>query len=440
MVHATSKLGSNALKKNRWLTALMVMVGFSVLFPVFAQYLFSFILLVWITIGKKWREIPSLESAKMLHIGVVTYLVTMVFAAVLSGFYSPFIDSFKDSVRTGVHFTLKSGLVWLVLFVGLLAGVRKMKDASGLLRAWAVLFTINFVYMLVQRYTGIDWTHGFGATLPPNRFAYGVYRVSGFMGHPLTLSFNLVTLFVTFVGLRLDPKFGWSQDEARLLTFIGAICGISLLVTGSRWPFIVAIASIGLSEGRRLLGWYKQLGLGATALGVFLFFEKSIIGRFSEVLSPSVPIELRFERLVFWKVHAKMFLDYPVFGVGMGASEAAKLQYYSALGYNGNTYNAHNVFLQTLADSGLIGLSGLLVFVVSFLMAIRKIRGKCGEVALRYVWVSMILGALMQNTLRDSEYIFSIWFSLSLIFSFMTLRHDSKTSSTVQWINGREST
>jgi len=419
---------------------IVLFLGLATLFPAFVQYLFSFILLLMVINGAWWRKNPAHPAIQHLHRGIAGYLSLMIVASVLSGTFGIHVLSFKDAVMVPLHFAVKNGLVWIVLFWGILSVTRREGVWSALFAGWLALFSLNFIYLVVQRYTGIDLSHGIGAVLPANRFAYGVYRVSGFTGHPLTLSFSLMTLLVTFLGLRLDPKLDWTRSEARLLSGLIGVVVAGLGVTGSRWPMFVALGSFILCEGARIRRWMWQLTAGACLAAGFLYWEKSILGRFMELLQGNVPLEERFERLVFWKVHLKMFWDNPIYGVGLAASDAAKLQYYDALGYNKNIYNAHNVYLQTLADSGLIGFSGLLLFFAGFGVAIHRLAGAGGTKSLRYLLVSILLGALMQNSLRDSEYVFTVWFSLALVISVMASKSKESLQVTHQRNDGREPT
>ena len=67
----------------------------------------------------------------------------------------------------------------------------------------AIFLGLMSVYMLVQRYWGINWVHGFGSKLAENRYAYGVYRACGFMAHPLSMGYNLMVLTLLCLGLGL---------------------------------------------------------------------------------------------------------------------------------------------------------------------------------------------------------------------------------------------
>src|SRR5262249_36126208 len=137
-------------------------------------------------------------------------------------------------------------------------------QARGLLVA-SVLIGL---YMLGQRSWGWDWIHGFGAKIGEHRFAYGVYRASGLMGHPLSLAYNcmLLALLSFAQGLWL-----WTRDRPSAWTWI-AISAVNLGLiglTGSRYPLVLTAGLMGLGFwlGRKdfrtivLKPWMLGLGL-----------------------------------------------------------------------------------------------------------------------------------------------------------------------------------
>jgi O-antigen ligase len=73
-----------------------------------------------------------------------------------------------------------------------------------------------------------------------------------------------------------------------------------------------------------------------------------------------------------WKNTWTMILDNPLTGVGMGAYETAYPIYTLETGTHGITAQAHNDYLQILADAGLIGAMIALWFIVALFRAIGR--------------------------------------------------------------------
>jgi O-antigen ligase len=311
---------------------------------------------------------------------------------------------------------IKWALLWFVLAHGMRLAARRGWAPREIGLWLAGFMLINVAYAFVQRYTGIDWTHGIGTQLPPNRFAYGVYRINGFMGHPLTLAYNLM-LMTCAAGALLFPLRQSLDGRERLAWWIvAAAATLELLISGSRFVLLVIPAVLVVQAGRRIVPYLKWIMPAAVAIAAFLWWEGSIVGRFGEVFDQTVPLTERFPRLVFWQLHWQMFLDHPVAGVSLAGADRAMDAYFSAIGRRDIVNTAHNVFLQALADSGLVGFVGLLGLlaglVVSASRARRLLRHASG---LGLLVTATVLSGLMQNNLRDSEFLYALWFFAALV-------------------------
>jgi O-antigen ligase len=155
------------------------------------------------------------------------------------------------------------------------------------------------------------------------------------------------------------------------------------------------------------------------------------MGRFTEIFNADGALYERMPRLAFWKVHLAMFLDHPVFGVGLTDIKAITADYYQNAGFASleRKYAAHNVYLQTLADSGILGLSGLFALLTGSFLAGRlivrsaKANGKAYKAQLGFGWqvlvVAVALSGLMQNNLRDSEHVMALWLAMAAMLTRM---------------------
>jgi O-antigen ligase len=191
-----------------------------------------------------------------------------------------------------------------------------------------------------------------------------------------------------------------------------AIVGLSLVtlvISGSRFPLVAIGLVLVLGLGRILWRWrYPVLG-AAVALAGALLVEGSTLNRVKEAFDPNLPIEQRFDRLVFWQVHWKIFTDHPIAGTGIKAVDAIAEHEYQALGFNGHRYAAHNIYLQQLADTGLIGLAGFLALLAALFVAAKR----SGDQSVRLLALAAVVTGLLQNNFRDSEFIYAFWFLLA---------------------------
>lgn len=409
----------------------MTLGAFSLVAPVSGAYVSFGNTFLYLIFSGAWRQARADDerfarlrhAARPIHLGVAVMLVCIVLSALLGASFSPYAEPVKVVAKTATHMLVKLGLLWFVIYGAMVLGLKRGFDPQKTTR-WLVLWlAVHFLYCVAQRHFGLDWSHGFDARLGPHRFAYGVYRISGYMGHPLTLAFNLVLIIAAAGALvvrqrdQLDPAL----RRAWLAILILAVA--TLLLTGSRFP-ILMLPLVALWTAPRLLTrHWKWALLAASAVGLFLWIEGSLVGRFAEAFDQTASLQERFPRFVNWQVHARMWLDHPLFGVGQANLDRAYAAYYNGLTMRDNVYTAHNIYLQTLADSGLIGGVGLGALITGLLLSARRL-GR--SQAISGLLLVLVISGLMQNNLRDSEFIYALWFLLALTLMRSALGPDER--------------
>lgn len=323
-------------------------------------------------------------------------------------------------------------------------GVLRPKNRSLVAGNVLLIFYFSvFLYALGQRYFGWDFVHGFTARLGENRFAYGVYRASGWMDHPLTLAYNTV-----LIGILSFTHARWlrqrQDSQAKIWFGISALCLGILILSQSRFPLSLAIALTALALLTDQKRYRVAIGLGTVALaalGFWLFLKSGPEGRWSELTDSSVSWEKRFDRLVFWKVHIRIFLDNIWTGTGLGGYKTQLLDTYAQAGYTGleRKYNAHNIYLQTLADSGLIGAAGLCIMLGALGRVAIRAKKRFGHSGLLFVFLATVLGGFVQNNLRDSEYLFALWTSIALALFWLSDQGKTDESASRDQLQDRQS-
>jgi O-antigen ligase len=425
-----------------YVSILFFLAASAVTLPIFSGYFVGLCLWLWLAWRSNWRfgvitsktgfwhsVAPCGEEDKEffervssllrpIHYGIVTFVVLSLISVLISSYFGDYAQPLSKALKPWAHQVVKNGVLWFVLSTALVAAVRKGFRPQNILWPLAVWLVVLAIYVTVQRSTGIDWVHGLSARLPPTRYAYGVYRISGLMGHPLSLSYNLMLLCLFAGAFVVDAKKSAACSILRSpWLVIGGLSLYMLLISGSRFPLGVIAVTILVGQGRtvfRALWRYKFVTvLAVVGLCLFLWLEGSVIGRFAELFDQTVPLTQRFQRLVFWQVHSQMALDHPFSGVGLAGYDQARVAYYTAVGQHDNMYTAHNIFLQILADSGIWGFAGLLFFLVGFQISAKRARKLGAGLALSLILIGTLLSGLMQNNLRDSEYLFALWFLLA---------------------------
>jgi O-antigen ligase len=191
---------------------------------------------------------------------------------------------------------------------------------------------------------------------------------------------------------------------------------ITLLFTGSRFVILAFPVALVLLEWRRIKAYAWQILCLLLVSGGILWWEGSVTGRFAELFDPSIPFSVRWSRVVYWQVHWRVFVDHPWFGVTMAGMKETLKQYWPVEYASLEILPAHNIFLQTLADSGVLGALGLIGFLISFWISSRRARRVLGRSSgLEWMLTLTIIVGLVQNNLRDSEYLMALWYLSSVL-------------------------
>jgi O-antigen ligase len=270
-----------------------------------------------------------------------------------------------------------------------------------------------------------------------------------------------VTPFVVAYNITADRRpFGNMAQANHLATYIAfAMAGALFLVQTRRLPLIVwALLSVVFSTGLALTvsrGPWLQMGvivvagfwmafaemrrnpalrrsnrewLIPVALGV-LFFVVNALVRWANVhyqLDLAESAADRFKdagqiapRLALWKYGWTMFKTHPLLGVGWGEFPRYQFDYVRTLGGVEIANNSHDIFLDLLGKTGLIGLAIVLLGLLAWL--VRVVRAP--HTAARVFGVALI-GVLVMHALVEypQQYMF---FLLPAMFVFGLLETGS---------------
>jgi O-antigen ligase len=238
---------------------------------------------------------------------------------------------------------------------------------------------------------------------------------------PNYLAAALVPAAVLAAGLASLTRSGpWR------LTLIGTIgvLGVGLIATGSRGGVIAAVvavtAALALARGRRM----KIAGLAAIAV--------IVIGGWIATSSPQTLDRLKSfnggnGRVDLWSVALRMSEDNPITGVGVNNYEARSADYVLEPGrlqevslIVDRPHVVHNLYLQQLAETGVIGLGLLLGFFATGLVvtgsAARRFRD-LGDRPMEGLSAAVLvaqIGALSASVFLSNGYELPLWILLAL--------------------------
>lgn len=265
-------------------------------------------------------------------------------------------DPFATQV-TALHiFALCSFFAAALIFI---------ESASRLRRLAALLTIFGFAYAFYAILQSV---------LSPDAI-YGVYRPQALPFGSFVNRNDFAAVIVMLVGVPLGLLFtGAVARDKRLLYFVAiALMAASLLLCNSRGGLVAIFAEIIFlliltTSTKRKRDFVLKAGLslllivGGIAGAVFVGGETSL-SRIAETTKEiNAPPETT-TRFHMWGVTMKVIADNMPLGAGLGAFPQVYSRFDTLGGYQ-RVEQAHNDYLQVLADAGLVGLvlGGLFLF------------------------------------------------------------------------------
>lgn len=224
----------------------------------------------------------------------------------------------------------------------------------------------------------------FGTFGQPNPFA-------GFMGLmlPLALMGAYVQATLILSGYRKKHEINWCS--LRLLICFGLSAGLisaALLASWSRGAWLGTAVSAAVMlfalPKRATTGFAAALGLALLIAGLWLggLLPRSLVNRLTTSADDFLTMEdvrgvdvspmnyAVVERIAHWQAALNMAQSKPILGVGLGNYEIVYDQY-RLINWKEPLGHAHNFYLNTLAETGLVGLVAysafwLVIFLVTW--------------------------------------------------------------------------
>lgn len=290
-------------------------------------------------------------TGKILGIAAVIGLIACIFDR------NRFVN-FKSKVfnATIALFLVYVGTISVIAIAqGNLHGLRMI------MRDFEKIVSFLIIYLLIGNVNGAFYYGAIGATVgyfvgEISVFYDVIYgdslfgnRYGGIYGHPNGLG-SVLELAIPFL-IFIAYYFKNNKYIFQLATFATTCAFPCLYFSGSRGAMmavgsqIVVLVAIYCFRKYKIKSWKPYVcGIGTMiVVGIIVFasaYERSYDS----------------ERILLWISSMKMFLDYPIFGVGFGNwSDYYKVAYVSSLANEPNLPHPHNLYLYLLAETGIIG-------------------------------------------------------------------------------------
>ena len=257
-----------------------------------------------------------------------------------------------------------------------------------LISAASLVFFINAIYVIYQIF--VEGNAG---------------RPAGFAdGYMLLCGMNLLILPIIFT-LALYPSN--IPNYLRVFFFITVFINIPAIIFENTRIVWIALAVVYPLIMLFSIKDKKKIVLGLILLVSFSFayfqFSPTSIQRFEMISSTEYKDQPNYERMLMWQSAYNMFIDHPVFGVGVGNYHEEYINNYRSPLSREDTWHPHNVLLAMLAQTGIIGGLGYIVlFIYMFYKVIIDYKNTSNYITLAFL---ASLTAFFINGLTDTNFV-----------------------------------
>ena len=285
-----------------------------------------------------YKNKAKLDMVQAYVRAIAFFLFTMLISALASGDIAYGLKRWADL------------WIWRMMpFVIIVLAVKEAASAKKILFCSLIGITIGVGCLIYQ---------GIG----------GAHRATGFFGHPMTfagyLCIYMPLLLIGFFDKRVFGKYNWLSG----LLFIASFVALVFNATRGAW---IAVAAVTLL----ILGYYACQSKKNMAIALLFVLVastglteyKPFIARAKSITSTTNTSNT--ERFLMWNSAYRMFMDHPVFGVGLGQyKDNYQKKYISPKAKQPYLEHAHSNFMQMLAENGAVGFVGFMTLVGYFII------------------------------------------------------------------------
>lgn len=258
-------------------------------------------------------------------------------------------------------------LGYMIFFLAALTFIDTEKRLRKLAAATAIFGGIAAFAGIIQWLASPDAIYGVRPT--PQAIPFG----------PYVNRHHFASLMVLFSGIALSQVLGRSASKEKKLLFAISLVlmAISTVLTGSRGGVLAYIAmfavcsltAIRKANSGTATVYRFPIVAGSAAFVVFIVGLVVFLGGADPLLRglglQNETNDITSGRLHFWSVAWQVFTANPIFGAGMEAFGVAYTKFDTRNGFF-RTEQAHNDYLQMLADGGVVGFGIAVSFLVMF--------------------------------------------------------------------------
>lgn len=293
-----------------------------------------------------------------------------------------------------------------------------------------------------QVFTG-NYTHDFWGLMVNDvqQVVTGVYeaRLAGPIREPNFYGQILVYVLVLVVYRMLDETRWWLKGVAALAALCLALTAVN---TYSRGAFLTMLVMLVLIAIERRVRPSLLISVGFLSLVLLFLLPESYRARIDSIslLSPDESVQTRIYQDSSFRGRTSemlsgvlMFVSHPLLGVGIGNYDVNYQDYASQLGleYRFGDREAHSLYIESIAETGILGIAGLLASFGSVLLLLHQARHRVRQLpqhAQLYPWFTSVQYAIVSysvsSVILHGDFMRYLWllFALGVAATHMTNR------------------
>ncbi len=305
--------------------------------------------------------------------------------------------------------------------------VRTRAEVERLVAITVVAATIVAVYGVAQHFTGLDLGRtllGKPSDLKPFWLGGG-YRTKGLHPSGITYAHNLLFPLTLASGWVVAGNVTPRRRVALVVAWTVMVLALVFSVTRGVWlAFAVVLLVLGAVRGGRTA--VAATAALVTLVVLLLGVDPGIRARTRSAFD----LPANVGRTQIWRANLDMARERPLLGWGYGNYKTVRQPFYDRYPDADTTAHAHNDFLQTQVDGGVVALVAFVaLFVVILVRGWRGVRalGPPDEpfrslvaAALAAV-IGFLVGGLTQYNFGDAEVVIYLWFTVALLLRSVAL-------------------
>jgi len=326
--------------------------------------------------------------------------------------------------------SIKVWLIYAIFIVMFFIARQSIKQKRDWVTACWIMVTVGFfisAYGIYQNFFGNNLGH---AWTDQTMFSDISVRVYSTLGNPNVLGEYLLLIIPLTIGLVWDEIKNYTREFfkiIRIILLLGFVVTqmLCMVFTQSRgcWIGLVFAAVVFiLFVDKRWMALFIVLLCAAPFV-----LPHSIIQRLSSI--GNVGDTSTAYRLDIWMGTLNMLKDFWLTGVGLGATAFAKV--YPFYSYSMVTApHAHDIYLETIAEMGIVGLGILLLITGSFIVLLLRrfvnSTKKTREVILMIAFMAGFLGFMLQGVFDYVWYNYRVFLFFWLFLGIGSMIIDTK--------------